>query len=159
MSFHKLSAWFTIAVIAGCQPIIFPTRPVCDSAIVRIDGEAVARCTGGLVCEAQRKEGLKHFVSRKAMDIDGVGDKLTEQLVDREYLHTPADLFTLSKETLMGLERDGRKISRESTCQHRKAKNHSLPVSCLRSIREVGEATARNLANHFHTLENIKTPP
>ncbi|OZN49804.1 NAD-dependent DNA ligase LigA [Gallibacterium anatis] len=140
------------------KPIIFPTRcPVCDSAIVRIDGEAVARCTGGLVCEAQRKEGLKHFVSRKAMDIDGVGDKLIEQLVDREYLHTPADLFTLSKETLMGLERMGEKSAEKALASIEKAKKTTLARFLFAlGIREVGEATARNLANHFHTLENIK---
>ncbi|KGQ31540.1 NAD-dependent DNA ligase LigA [Gallibacterium genomosp. 2] len=140
------------------KPIIFPTRcPVCDSAIVRIDGEAVARCTGGLVCEAQRKEGLKHFVSRKAMDIDGVGDKLIEQLVDREYLHTPADLFTLSKETLMGLERMGAKSAEKALASIEKAKKTTLARFLFAlGIREVGEATARNLANHFHTLENIK---
>ncbi|MFC0323608.1 NAD-dependent DNA ligase LigA [Gallibacterium melopsittaci] len=143
---------------ANAKPIIFPTRcPVCDSAIVRIDGEAVARCTGGLVCEAQRKEGLKHFVSRKAMDIDGVGDKLIEQLVDREYLHTPADIFRLSKETLMGLERMGEKSAENALASIEKAKQTTLARFLFAlGIREVGEATARNLANHFHTLENIR---
>ena len=143
---------------ADAKPIIFPTRcPVCDSAIVRIDGEAVARCTGGLVCEAQRKEGLKHFVSRKAMDIDGVGDKLIEQLVDREYLHTPADLFRLTKETLMGLERMGEKSAEKALASLEKAKKTTLARFLFAlGIREVGEATARNLANHFHTLENIR---
>ncbi|WKS98578.1 NAD-dependent DNA ligase LigA [Gallibacterium salpingitidis] len=143
---------------ANAKPIIFPTRcPVCDSAIVRIDGEAVARCTGGLVCEAQRKEGLKHFVSRKAMDIEGAGDKLIEQLVDREYLHTPADLFRLTKETLMGLERMGEKSAENALASLEKAKKTTLARFLFAlGIREVGEATARNLANHFHTLENIQ---
>ncbi|SPX42839.1 DNA ligase, nad(+)-dependent [Haemophilus influenzae] len=80
---------------------------MCDSQIIRIEGEAVARCTGGLFCAAQRKEALKHFVSRKAMDIDGVGGKLIEQLVDRELIHTPADLFKLDLTTLTRLERMG----------------------------------------------------
>lgn len=143
---------------ANAKPIIFPTRcPVCDSAIVRIDGEAVARCTGGLVCEAQRKEGLKHFVSRKAMDIDGVGDKLIEQLIDKEYLHTPADLFRLSKETLMGLERMGEKSAENALASIEKAKHTTLARFLFAlGIREVGEATARNLANHFHTLDNVR---
>ncbi|MFC0309835.1 NAD-dependent DNA ligase LigA [Gallibacterium trehalosifermentans] len=142
----------------NAKPIVFPHRcPVCDSAIVRIDGEAVARCTGGLVCEAQRKEGLKHFVSRKAMDIDGVGAKLIEQLVDKEYLHTPADIFRLSKETLMGLERMGEKSAENALASIEKAKQTTLARFLFAlGIREVGEATARNLANHFHTLENIQ---
>ncbi|OBX70037.1 DNA ligase (NAD(+)) LigA [Haemophilus parainfluenzae] len=143
---------------ADARPIIFPkTCPVCDSAIVRIEGEAVARCTGGLFCAAQRKEALKHFVSRKAMDIDGVGGKLIEQLVDRELVHTPADLFKLDLTTLTRLERMGTKSAENALASLEKAKNTTLArfIFAL-GIREVGEATALNLANHFKTLEALQ---
>ena len=143
---------------ADARPIIFPkTCPVCDSAIVRIEGEAVARCTGGLFCAAQRKEALKHFVSRKAMDIDGVGGKLIEQLVDRELIHTPADLFKLDLTTLTRLERMGAKSAENVLASLEKAKNTTLArfIFAL-GIREVGEATALNLANHFKTLEALQ---
>ena len=143
---------------ADARPIIFPkTCPVCDSAIVRIEGEAVARCTGGLFCATQRKEALKHFVSRKAMDIDGVGGKLIEQLVDRELVHTPADLFKLDLTTLTRLERMGTKSAENALASLEKAKNTTLArfIFAL-GIREVGEATALNLANHFKTLEALQ---
>ena len=143
---------------ADARPIVFPeTCPVCDSAIVRIEGEAVARCTGGLFCTAQRKEALKHFVSRKAMDIDGVGGKLIEQLVDRELVHTPADLFKLDLTTLTRLERMGTKSAENALASLEKAKNTTLArfIFAL-GIREVGEATALNLANHFKTLEALQ---
>ena len=143
---------------ADARPIIFPkTCPVCDSVIVRIEGEAVARCTGGLFCAAQRKEALKHFVSRKAMDIDGVGGKLIEQLVDRELIHTPADLFKLDLTTLIRLERMGTKSAENALASLEKAKNTTLArfIFAL-GIREVGEATALNLANHFKTLEALQ---
>ncbi|OOF48323.1 DNA ligase (NAD(+)) LigA [Rodentibacter trehalosifermentans] len=140
------------------KPIVFPTNcPVCGSQIVRIEGEAVARCTGGLFCEAQRKEALKHFVSRKAMDIDGVGGKLIEQLVDRELIHTPADLFKLELTTLTRLERMGKKSAENALNSLEKAKQTTLArfIFAL-GIREVGEATALNLANHFQTLEALQ---
>lgn len=143
---------------ADARPIVFPeTCPVCDSTIVRIEGEAVARCTGGLFCAAQRKEALKHFVSRKAMDIDGVGGKLIEQLVDRELIHTPADLFKLDLTTLTRLERMGTKSAENALASLEKAKNTTLArfIFAL-GIREVGEATALNLANHFKTLEALQ---
>lgn len=143
---------------ADAKPIIFPTHcPVCDSLIVRIDGEAVARCTGGLICAAQRKEALKHFVSRKAMDIDGVGAKLIEQLVDRELIHTPADLFKLDLTTLCYLERMAEKSAQNALASLQKAKQTTLArfIFAL-GIREVGEATALNLANHFKTLEALQ---
>ncbi|MBN6078576.1 NAD-dependent DNA ligase LigA [Aggregatibacter actinomycetemcomitans] len=142
----------------GNKPIVFPTHcPVCDSLIIRIEGEAVARCTGGLFCAAQRKEALKHFVSRKAMDIDGVGGKLIEQLVDRELIHTPADLFKLDLTTLTRLERMGPKSAENALTSLEKAKNATLArfIFAL-GIRDVGEATALNLANHFKTLEALQ---
>ncbi|MCX2960933.1 NAD-dependent DNA ligase LigA [Rodentibacter caecimuris] len=142
----------------NAKPIVFPTHcPVCNSQIIRIEGEAVARCTGGLFCEAQRKEALKHFVSRKAMDIDGVGGKLIEQLVDRELIHTPADLFKLDLTTLTRLERMGKKSAENALNSLEKAKHTTLArfIFAL-GIREVGEATALNLANHFKTLEALQ---
>lgn len=140
------------------KKIEFPTAcPVCNSAIVRVEGEAVARCSGGLFCEAQRKEALKHFVSRKAMDMDGVGEKLIEQLMERELIHTPADLFKLNQTTLMRLDRMGEKSAQNALNSIEKAKNTTLPRFLFSlGIREVGEATAQNLANHFGTLEAIR---
>ena len=143
---------------ADAKPIIFPHNcPVCGSQIVRIEGEAVARCTGGLFCAAQRKESLKHFVSRKAMDIDGVGGKLIEQLVERELIRTPADLFKLDLTTLMQLERMGEKSAKNALNSLEQAKHTTLArfIFAL-GIREVGESTALNLANHFKTLEALK---
>ncbi|HDV7283830.1 TPA: NAD-dependent DNA ligase LigA [Mannheimia haemolytica] len=140
------------------KKIEFPTAcPICHSAVTRVEGEAVARCTGGLFCEAQRKEALKHFVSRKAMDIDGVGEKLIEQLMARELIHTPADLFKLNHTTLMRLERMGEKSAQNALNSIEKAKNTTLPRFLFSlGIREVGEATALNLANHFGSLEAIR---
>ncbi|MDY6215677.1 NAD-dependent DNA ligase LigA [Actinobacillus porcinus] len=143
---------------ANAKQIVFPTTcPVCGSAVTRIDGEAVARCTGGLFCDAQRKESLKHFVSRKAMDIDGVGAKLIEQLVDRELIHTPADLFKLDLITLMRLERMGEKSAQNALDSLDKAKKTTLVrfIFAL-GIREVGEATALNLANFFKNLTALQ---
>ena len=152
-----------IGIVAERRPefakkIEFPTAcPVCQSAVVRVDGEAVARCTGGLFCAAQRKEALKHFVSRKAMDIDGVGEKLIEQLMERELIHTPADLFKLDQTTLMRLERMGEKSANNALNSIEKAKNTTLARFLFAlGIRDVGEATAQNLANHFGTLDAIR---
>lgn len=152
-----------VGVVAERRPenakkIHFPTAcPVCHSAVIRVEGEAVARCTGGLFCAAQRKEALKHFVSRKAMDIDGVGEKLIEQLMERELIHTPADLFKLEHTTLMRLERMGEKSANNALQSIEKAKNTTLPRFLFAlGIRDVGEATAQNLANHFGTLAAIR---
>lgn len=142
----------------NAKKIAFPTAcPVCNSAVVRVEGEAVARCTGGLFCGAQRKEALKHFVSRKAMDIDGVGEKLIEQLMERELIHTPADLFKLDHTTLMRLERMGEKSANNALQSIEKAKNTTLARFLFAlGIRDVGESTAQNLANHFGTLDAIR---
>lgn len=152
-----------IGIVAERRPenakkIEFPTAcPVCQSAVVRVDGEAVARCTGGLFCGAQRKEALKHFVSRKAMDIDGVGEKLIEQLMARELIHTPADLFKLDQITLMRLDRMGEKSANNALQSIEKAKNTTLSRFLFSlGIRDVGETTAQNLANHFGTLDAIR---
>lgn len=141
------------------REIIFPTHcPVCNSEVERVAGEAVARCSGGLVCQAQRKEALKHFVSRKALDVDGLGDKVIEQLVDREMVETPADLFKLSAGVLTVLDRMGPKSAQNVVDALNKSKETSLPRFLYSlGIREVGEATAANLAQHFKTLEAVKS--
>ncbi|MCM2679317.1 NAD-dependent DNA ligase LigA [Echinimonas agarilytica] len=137
--------------------IEFPSScPVCDSAVVRLEGEAVLRCTGGLVCAAQRKEAIKHFCSRKAFDIDGMGDKIVEQLVDREFIQNPSDLFKVSKIQLRSLERMGDKSAEKLLVSLDKAKQTTLPRFLYSlGIREVGEATALNLAMHFLTLDAV----
>ncbi|ENP8453653.1 NAD-dependent DNA ligase LigA [Photobacterium damselae] len=142
---------------ADASPVIFPTEcPVCQSKVERIEGEAVARCTGGLFCQAQRKEALKHFVSRKALDVDGCGEKVIEQLVDREMVTTPADLFRLSAGVVTALERMGPKSAQKLVDAFGNAKETTLPrfIYSL-GIREVGEATAANLAHYFETLEAL----
>ncbi|EII3726296.1 NAD-dependent DNA ligase LigA [Vibrio cholerae] len=142
----------------NAKSIVFPTRcPVCQSDVERVEGEAVARCSGGLICQAQRKEALKHFVSRKAMDVEGLGDKVIEQLVDKEMVSTPADLFRLRAGELTILERMGPKSAQNVIDALNKAKQTTLPKFLYAlGIREVGEATALNLAQHFLSLEAIQ---
>lgn len=142
----------------NARDIIFPSLcPVCGSHVERIEGEAVTRCTGGLVCQAQRKQALKHFVSRKALDVDGLGDKVIEQLVDREMVETPADLFKLSAGILTVLERMGPKSAQNIVNALEKSKLTTLPRFLYSlGIREVGEATAANLAQHFKSLDVIQ---
>lgn len=137
--------------------IEFPDQcPVCQSHVERAEGEAVARCTGGLICAAQRREALKHFASRKAMDIDGLGDKLIEQLVEREWVKSPADLYRLSKRELAHLPRMGEKSAEKITTAITASKTTTLPRFLYAlGIREVGEATAANLAAHFASLEAL----
>ncbi|MCG6506938.1 helix-hairpin-helix domain-containing protein, partial [Vibrio parahaemolyticus] len=131
--------------------------PVCQSDVERVEGEAVARCSGGLVCQAQRKEALKHFVSRKAMDVDGLGDKVIEQLVDKEMVTTPADLFRLRAGELTILERMGPKSAQNIVTALNASKETTLARFLYSlGIREVGEATAMNLAHHFLTLDAIR---
>lgn len=140
------------------QAIVYPVVcPVCGSDAERTEGEAVTRCTGGLVCSAQRKQALKHFVSRKAMDVDGLGDKVVEQLVEKEMVQTPADLFKLSAGRITVLDRMGPKSAQNVVDALEKSKQTTLPRFLYSlGIREVGEATAANLAQHFKTLERIE---
>ncbi|MDT8852264.1 NAD-dependent DNA ligase LigA [Pantoea dispersa] len=142
---------------ADAREIVFPIHcPVCGSDVERVEGEAVTRCTGGLICGAQRKEALKHFVSRRAMDVDGMGDKIIDQLVEKEYVKTPADLFRLTAGKLTGLDRMGPKSAQNVVDALEKAKFTTLPRFLYAlGIREVGEATAANLANHFGELEKV----
>ena len=130
--------------------------PVCGSAIVRLPDEAVARCTGGLYCPAQRKQALLHFASRRALDIDGLGEKIVDQLVDGELVRTPADLYTLKLDLLAGLERMGEKSAQNLLDELEKSKRTMLArfIYAL-GIRNVGEATARDLAGHFEALEPL----
>jgi len=139
--------------------IVFPTScPVCDSAVAKPEGEAVLRCTAGLFCAAQRKEAIKHFASRKAHDVDGLGDKLVEQLVDEKLINTPADLFKLTEIQISTMERMGKKSATNLINGLEQAKSTTLAKFIYGlGIREVGEATAANLANHFYTLAAIES--
>ncbi|MEB8477696.1 NAD-dependent DNA ligase LigA [Cronobacter malonaticus] len=139
------------------RPVVFPAHcPVCGSDVERVEGEAVTRCTGGLICGAQRKEALKHFVSRRAMDVDGMGDKIIDQLVEKEYVHTPADLFRLTAGKLTGLDRMGPKSAQNLVNALEKARETTFARFLYAlGIREVGEATAAGLAAHFGTLEAL----
>ncbi|MDI9245264.1 NAD-dependent DNA ligase LigA [Marinobacter sp. CHS3-4] len=133
-----------------------PDCPVCHSDIVQIDGEAVARCSGGLFCPAQRKEAIRHYASRKALDIEGLGDKWIDILVDRELVSTVADLYLLKKSDLTGLERMGDKSADNLIKAIDSARKPVLwKFLYALGIREVGEATAKAIASHFGTLEAI----
>ena len=140
---------------ANAIPIVFPERcPVCQSSVIRAETEAVARCTGGLFCAAQTKEAIVHFASRKAMDIDGLGDKLVDLLVDQGLIHSVADLFDLKPEQLVGLERMAEKSATNLVNSIDASKQTSLAKFLYAlGIREVGEATAQNLASSFGRLE------
>lgn len=140
---------------ADAREIIFPQRcPVCDSLVETVPGEAVARCDGGLICAAQRKEAIKHFVSRKAMNVEGLGDKLVEQLVDLNLIQDVADIYSLSRDQLANLDRMGEKSADNILAALEASKKTTLAkfIYAL-GIREVGEATARNFAKHFGTFE------
>jgi DNA ligase (NAD+) len=133
-----------------------PTCPVCGSDVVRLPDEAVARCTGGLFCPAQRKQALLHFASRRALDIEGLGERLVDQLVDAEMVKTPADLYALDVERLAGLERMGEKSAQNVVAALERSKRTTLArfIYAL-GIRNVGEATARDLAAHFGALDPL----
>ena len=134
----------------------YPVCPVCGSRVVREPGEAVTRCTGGLYCPAQRKQALLHFASRRAMDIEGLGEKLVDQLVDRGLVETPADLYRLDLPTLAGLERMAEKSAGNLLAAIDKSRETTLArfIYAL-GIPNVGEATARDLAQHFGSLDAL----
>jgi DNA ligase (NAD+) len=139
---------------ADAREFVMPTRcPECGSAVVRLPGEAVARCTGGLVCPAQRKQALRHFASRHAMDIEGLGEKLIDQLVDGERVRTPADIYRLQQADLVALDRMADKSAANVIAAIDRSRNATLArfIFAL-GIRHVGEATARDLAAHFGSL-------
>lgn len=139
------------------EEVVFPTHcPVCGSHVERTEAEAVARCTGGLVCGAQRKQALKHFASRKALDIDGLGDKLVDQLVDADMVQSPADFFHLKVSDLVGLERMAEKSASNLVASLEAARETTFARFLYAlGIREVGEATASNLANYFGSLDKL----
>ena len=123
---------------------------------MRAEGEAVARCTGGLVCAAQRRESLRHFASRRAMDIDGLGERLIEQLVASGRVRTPADLYTLTAEELAGLDRMGERSAANLVAALERSKRTTLSRFLFAlGIPDVGEATAQALAEHFGSLEAL----
>jgi DNA ligase (NAD+) len=137
--------------------VVFPLScPVCDSEVIRIEGEAISRCTGGLSCAAQRKEALVHYVSKKALDIDGLGEKLIDTLVAKEMVTKLDDIYFLSKTNLLRLERMGEKSVDKLLATLERTKQTSLERFIYGlGIREVGEATARNLAKEFGYLDRI----
>ncbi|MCB1694075.1 MAG: hypothetical protein KDI19_14995, partial [Pseudomonadales bacterium] len=141
------------------REIILPeVCPACGADVVLPEGQVIARCSGGLVCSAQRKESLRHFASRLAMDIEGLGDKLVEQLVDEGLVHTPADLFRLEESRLVELERMGTKSAEKLLAAIAKSKDTTLQrfIYAL-GIQEVGESTARSLAQHFGDLAPLRS--
>ncbi|HET8877427.1 MAG TPA: NAD-dependent DNA ligase LigA, partial [Casimicrobiaceae bacterium] len=142
---------------ADAREFVMPvTCPECGSAVERLPGEAIARCTGGLVCPAQRKQALRHFASRHAMDIEGLGEKLIDQLVETGRVRTPADLYALRAEELATLERMADKSAQNVIAAIDKSRATTLArfIYAL-GIRHVGEATARDLAAHFGALDPI----
>lgn len=151
-----------VAVVPEKRPILAPefimpkTCPVCGSHVVRAEDEAVARCTGGLYCPAQLKQAIWHFASRRALDIEGLGEKLVDQLVEQEWVKTPADLFRLGMNTLANLERMAEKSAQNLLDALDKSKRTTLArfIYAL-GIRNVGEATAKDLARHFGSLDAL----
>jgi DNA ligase (NAD+) len=151
-----------VAVVTERRPkkvrkFVMPTKcPVCRSAVERLEGEAVARCTAGLYCPAQRKQALWHFASRRAMDVEGLGEKLIDQLVDNDLVESPADLYELRAETLAGMERMAEKSAANVVTAITASKKTSLDrfIYAL-GIRNVGEQTAKDLATHFGDLEAL----
>jgi len=144
--------------IAGAQLVTLPSVcPVCGSPVVREADQAVARCSGGLICAAQRKGQIQHFASRRAMDIQGLGDKLVEQLVDGNWVRTQADLFSLQSAQLAALERMGEKSAQKLQSAIENAKHTTLPRFLYAlGIRDVGESTALALAQYFRELAPLR---
>ena len=157
MSFPKWSPWCSTGVRAGTHSVGAPRKcPVCGSAVVRVEGESALRCTGGLVCPAQRKESLRHFASRRALNIDGLGSQLIEQLVDAGLVKTPGDLFRLTAEQLEDLERMGERSAAKLLAAIEKSKATTLDRFLYAlGIPEVGEATSKALARHFVRLDAL----
>jgi len=139
------------------EPFRLPDAcPVCGAPVLRLEGEAVARCTNGLACPAQRKQAILHFAGRRAMDIEGLGDKLVDQMVDKGLVHTPADLYDLGQETVAGLERMAEKSAANLVAAIEASRGRELNrfIFAL-GIRNVGEQTAKDLARHFGALDDL----
>ena len=142
--------------IFATQFVMAAACPVCGSSIEKLEDEAIARCTGGLFCAAQRKQSLIHAAGRKALDIEGLGEKLVEQLVDRGRIHSLADIFTLQAQELAGFDRMGQKSADNLIAAIQQAKQPLLGRLIFSlGIRHVGETTARDLALHFGSIEKI----
>ncbi|WP_370263100.1 NAD-dependent DNA ligase LigA [Limnobacter sp.] len=143
--------------LASSQPFAMPTHcPVCNSLVRKEEGEAVHRCTGGLVCRAQLTQAIIHFAHRRAMDIEGLGSKLVEVLVEKEWVKTPADLYRLSKEQLMSLERMGEKSASNLIDALERSRQTTLGRFLFAlGIRHVGETTARDLGQHFGDVNRL----
>ena len=142
---------------ADARVFVMPSVcPECGSHVVRPQDEAVARCTGGLICPAQRKQAITHFASRRAMDIEGLGEKLVDQLVERDLVHHLDDVYRLSLPVLSELERMAEKSAQNVLAAIEKSKQATLPrfIYAL-GIRNVGEATAKDLAQHFGNLDAL----
>ncbi len=139
------------------HPFVMPARcPVCAAAVLRVEGEAVSRCSGGFDCPAQRKEALRHFASRRALDIDGLGDKLIDQLVEKGRVENPADLYALTGDGVAALERMGDKSAAHLMAAIERSKNTTLArLLYALGIRDVGESTAEALAQHFGNFETL----
>ena len=138
-------------------PVLPEVCPECGSAVVRPEDEAVARCAGGLICPAQRRQALMHFASRAAMDIEGLGEVLVGQLVDRDLAKNPADLYALSREQLNDLERMADKSSENLLDAIEGSKSTTLARFLFAlGIRDVGRVTAESLARHFGSLEALR---
>ena len=142
---------------ASARPFVMPAAcPECGADVIRDQDGAILRCSGGLFCPAQRKEAIKHFASRRAMDIEGLGDKLVEQLVDRQLISNPADLYRLQVDTLAGLERMGQRSAENLVKALEKSRGTSFARFLFAlGIREVGEATAQALALHYGTIDAL----
>jgi DNA ligase (NAD+) len=131
--------------------------PVCNSEVIRVEGEAAARCSGGLYCPAQRKQAVRHFASRRAMDIEGLGDKLVEQLVDAGLVHSILDVYSLGEEQVAALDRMGKKSAANLVAAIARSRDTTLARFLFGlGIRDVGEATAETLAAHFGDLEALR---
>jgi len=141
----------------GAQIFQMPAKcPVCGSAVVKNEDEAVHRCSGGLYCPAQRKQALLHFASRRAMNIEGLGEKIVDQLVEKDLVHTPADLYKLSSKALSDLERMGEKSAANLVAELERSRDTTLErLIYALGIRNVGESTARDLARQFGDLEPL----
>jgi DNA ligase (NAD+) len=130
--------------------------PVCGSHIEKLEGEAIARCSGGLFCPAQRKQALLHFAQRRAMDIDGLGEKIVDQLVDLQIVRTPADLYQLGLVALANLERMGEKSAENLlTAIHKSRTNTLARFIFALGIRHVGESTAKDLAKYYGSIQAL----
>lgn len=139
------------------KPIVLPKRcPICNSEVIKPEEEVVARCTGGLYCAAQLKESIRHFAARRALDIEGLGDKIIEQMVEQKLLKDVADIYTLNKDKILSLERMGDKSAENilNAIEHSKKTTFARFLYAL-GMPDVGEATALNLTQHFSTLDEL----